>query len=63
MFDLHFVLAADFLAFSIHSAHVGLIPLTQLVHTLDQVISLAGQLLQLLVHQFSLLASFYFLVS
>jgi hypothetical protein len=63
MLDLHFVLAADFLALSIHSAHIGLIPLTQLVHTLDQIISLASQLLQLLVHQLSLLASFHFLVS
>jgi len=63
MSDLHFVLAANFLSLTIHGAHVGLIPLTQLVHPLDQVISLSCKLLQLLIHQLSLLTGLHFLMS
>lgn len=63
MFDLHFVLAADFLTLTVHSIDIGFVSVTQLVHPLNQVISLAGQLLQLLIHQLLLLASLDLLMS
>lgn len=63
MFNLHFVLAADFLTLTVHCRHVGLIPVRQLVHSLDKVVSLSSELSKLLLHKLLLLTSFDLLAS
>ena len=63
MFDLLLILSRDFLSLSVHGRDISLIPLTQFVHSLDEVVSLLGQLSKLVVHQNFLLAGPHLLIS
>lgn len=58
-----FVLVGDLDTFTVHGVHIRFILVTQLVHPLDQVVPLLGQLCQLFVHQRLLLSSSNFLHS
>ena len=62
-FDMLFVGLLDVHALPVHGLDIVLILVTQLIHPLDQVISLVGQICQLLVHCNFLLAVFHLRVS
>lgn len=63
MFDLLLILSGNFLSLPIHSGNIGFIALAQLIHSFDEIISLLGQLSELIVHQNFLLTSPNLLIS
>ena len=58
-FNMLLVGLLDVYTLSVHRLHIVLILVTQLIHPLDQVISLVGQICQLLIHCDFLLAVFH----
>jgi hypothetical protein len=63
MFHLVFVLAANVLSLSVHCAHVSFVPVTQLIHSLNEIVTLLGQVRELSIHKVLLLMGFRLLAS
>lgn len=49
--DVCLVAISNFESLTVHLAHVVVVPLTELVHTSDEVVTLVGQVGQLIVHR------------
>lgn len=61
MFDFVFVLAANVWALTVHSTDVCFVSLTELIHSLDKIITLLSQIVELIIHKHFLLAGFHLL--